>query len=186
MRGLRALLLVGYPLLVFAALHVVGPRWVALGIAAVLGARALLFARGPSREGAPRLLGPALLGAGLLLATFLLGDARALFLVPAIVNAVLLYAFGRTLFGGETLVESIARRQHPELSPERVRHCRSVTIVWCAFFVANGAISLWLALAGDPQLWALYTGGIAYLLMGLLFAGEFVVRAWRFPRNPAT
>jgi uncharacterized membrane protein len=101
-------------------------------------------------------------------------------------NASLLFVFGRTLFGGETLVETFARMQHPELSAERIRHCRTVTLVWCSFFLANGCVSLWLALAGDPQLWALYTGFIAYVLMGLLFAGEFVVRSWRFSGDGAT
>jgi uncharacterized membrane protein len=179
--------MVGYPLLVFSALEAFGPRWTALGIAGVFGVRAAVTGHLPSREQARRLLGPALLGAALLLATLWLDDARALLLVPAIVNAALLYAFGRTLFGGgETLIESFARRRRPELSEERIRHCRGVTIVWCFFFVANGGVSLWLALAGDRELWALYTGLIAYLLMGLLFAGEFVVRSWRFSRDQAT
>jgi uncharacterized membrane protein len=185
-RGLRALLGIAYPLLVFAALEVLPPRWIALAIGALFVLRLALSRRRPSPEQARRLLLPALLGGAVLLATLLLGDPRALFLVPALMNAAMLVAFGRTLFGGETLVETFARMQHGDLSPERVRHCRSVTIVWCVFFVGNGCVSLWLALAGDVQLWALYTGFIAYLLMGLLFAGEFVVRSWRFPRSPAT
>jgi uncharacterized membrane protein len=186
MRWLRGLLGLAYPLLVFAALEVLEPRWIALAIAALFALRLAVARRRPSAEQARRLLAPALLGGAVVLATLLFGDPRALFLVPALVNAALLVVFGRTLFGGETLVETFARMQHPDLSPERIRHCRTVTIVWCAFFVANGCVSLWLALAGDAQLWALYTGFIAYLLMGLLFAGEFVVRSWRFPRDPAT
>jgi uncharacterized membrane protein len=57
-----------------------------------------------------------------------------------------------------------------------------VTAVWCAFFVANGAISLELALAGSRASWALYTGVIAYVCLGALFAAEYVYRHWRFRR----
>jgi uncharacterized membrane protein len=186
MTWLRGALLVAYPLLVFAGLELIGPRGTAVAAALALGLRAVWPRRGAARAPLRRLLAPAAIAAAVLLATLLLDDPRALLLVPGLVNAGLLFVFGRTLFGGETLVESIARLQHPDLSQERVRHCRSVTIVWCLFFLGNGGVSLWLALHGDAQLWALYTGGIAYVLMGLLFAGEFAVRSWRFPRDPAT
>ena len=45
---------------------------------------------------------------------------------------------------------------------------------------------LWLALAGDLWSWALYTGLVAYVLMGILFAVEFVVRSWRFRNYQGT
>jgi uncharacterized membrane protein len=48
------------------------------------------------------------------------------------------------------------------------------------FFVVNGGLSLWFAIQADIWLWTLYTGLIAYLLMGVIFATEFVVRSWRF------
>jgi uncharacterized membrane protein len=55
-------------------------------------------------------------------------------------------------------------------------YARKVTAVWCGFFVVNGAIAGGLALWGTERTWALYTGGVAYVLMGLLFAGELAVR----------
>ena len=67
-----------------------------------------------------------------------------------------------------------------------VGYCRSVTLVWCAFFVFNGSVALWLALGPDPLLWALYTGMVSYLLIGLVFSIEFSVRAWRFGRHERT
>jgi hypothetical protein len=39
------------------------------------------------------------------------------------------------------------------------------------------------ALWASPATWTLYNGLIAYVMMGLLFAGEYVVR-WHFKRQP--
>ena len=48
------------------------------------------------------------------------------------------------------------------------------------FFLLNGLVSLGLALFAPLAIWTLYTGGIAYLLMGALFAGEYAIRKIRF------
>jgi uncharacterized membrane protein len=107
-------------------------------------------------------------------------DPRALLLVPVFVNLGLLFAFGRTLRGGPTLVERLARLRQPSLSAAQVSHCRTTTAVWCAFFAANAAICLALAWFAELRLWTLYTGVISYLLGAILFAAEWLVRSWRF------
>lgn len=61
-------------------------------------------------------------------------------------------------------------------------YCRKVTIVWCSFFVLNGSISAFTALHDfgaeelNDRIWSVYNGGISYILMGLLFTVEFIVR----------
>ena len=55
-------------------------------------------------------------------------------------------------------------------------YTRKVTQVWCGFFVLNGGLALGTALWASDATWALYNGLIAYGLMGVLFAGEWVVR----------
>jgi uncharacterized membrane protein len=45
------------------------------------------------------------------------------------------------------------------------------------FFGINGAIALATALWASAAFWSLYNGLIAYMLMGLLFAGEYLVRS---------
>ena len=35
-------------------------------------------------------------------------------------------------------------------------------------------------------MWTLYTGLVSYLLVGLLYSVEFVVRSWRFGRYGGT
>jgi uncharacterized membrane protein len=73
------------------------------------------------------------------------------------------------------MIERIARIREPNLPDAAVRYTRIVTEVWCLFFVLN-AVALYTALAADIEVWALYNGVIAYVLMGLLFAGEYLVR----------
>ena len=62
------------------------------------------------------------------------------------------------------------------LTDRAVRYTRRVTQLWCLFFIANALIISLLALYAPLAWWTLYTGLIAYLLMGLLFAGEWLVR----------
>jgi uncharacterized membrane protein len=107
-------------------------------------------------------------------------DPRALLLVPVFINLGLLFVFGRTLRGGQTIVERLARVREPVLSAAQVRHCRTTTALWCAFFSANAAVCAALAWVGPLWLWTLYTGVIAYVLMALLFGAEWLVRSWRF------
>ena len=107
-------------------------------------------------------------------------DPRALLLLPVFVNLGLLTVFGRTLRRGPTLVEQLALLRQPALSAAQVRHCRTTTAIWCAFFAANAAVCAALAWKAPLWLWTLYTGCISYVLMALLFGVEWLVRSWRF------
>ena len=180
MRWLRGLLAGVYPFVVFAGLHWLEPRRVALLLGALLAVRALAGWRGPSADALRRLAVPALLVAAVLGPTLATNDPGSLLFAPVWINAALLVAFARSLFGGPTLIETFARLRDPALSDAQVRHCRHFTIAWCVFFVVNAAVCTALALRGDLWLWTLYTGGISYLLIGALFAAELGVRYWRF------
>ena len=74
------------------------------------------------------------------------------------------------------LVERLARLRDPNLPPSGVRYTRVVTRVWCGFFIFNGSVALFTVLRGDMHLWTLWNGMIAYILMGTLMAGEWLVR----------
>src|SRR6185436_7648546 len=52
--------------------------------------------------------------------------------------------------------------------------------IWCLFFALNGSTALLLALAAPLAWWTLYNGLIAYLLIGALFATEWILRRRRF------
>lgn len=187
MRWLRGALAVAYPFLVFGALRQgLEPRFVALLVAGALALRAAARWRRPTAAEARRLLAPALLVALVLLPALVANDPRGLLFLPAAVSAALLVAFGRTLVWGPPLVETFARLAHSDLSAAELRYCRSVTALWCGFFALNGGVALLLALREDLLLWTLYTGLVSYLAIGLLFAAEFTVRAWRFGRYAGT
>ena len=102
-------------------------------------------------------------------------------LYPVLVNAALLAAFAWSLASPPSMVERMARLTEPDLPPEAIAYTRTVTQVWCGFFVVNGSIALGTALWATQAVWSLYNGVIAYVLMGLLFAGEYLVRI-RFKR----
>lgn len=95
---------------------------------------------------------------------------------PILVNGLMLLIFGWSLFSPPSLIERLARLQHPDLPPEGVIYTRRVTQVWCGFFIVNGALAWVTALWASLEVWSLYNGLIAYVLMGVLFAAEYLVR----------
>ena len=160
---------VAYPVLVYLAMGRFEPRWLALLLFALAVLRAL-----STRQ---RLWWVAAGGAGLLaLLATLFNEALPLKLYPALVNAVMLVMFATSLRFGPPLVERMARLQEPDLPPFAVAYTRCVTQVWCGFFVLNGGLALASALWASDQVWALYNGLLAYVMMGVVFAGEWCVR----------
>ena len=111
-----------------------------------------------------------------LIYTLLSGDSRNLMFYPVTVNATLLVAFLYSLRTGMPVIERLARLQDPNLPLAAVSYTRRVTWVWCGFFLFNGLAALYTTLYSSFELWAWYNGGVAYVLMGLLFAGEYLVR----------
>ncbi|MNT75762.1 hypothetical protein D3C72_2146860 [compost metagenome] len=89
---------------------------------------------------------------------------------------MMLAVFGASLRVGRPIVEQLARLRHPDLPPEGVRYTRNVTRVWCAFFALNGAIAAGLAAWAPWSWWVAYNGAASYGLMGLLIAGEWLLR----------
>ena len=95
-------------------------------------------------------------------------------LYPAVMVALALAAFSVSLFR-TPLVESIARRMGEDLDERGVAYCRTVTKAWTAFLAAHLAVTVATVFASQ-EVWAIYNGCIAYVLMGMLFAGEWIVR----------
>jgi uncharacterized membrane protein len=103
-------------------------------------------------------------------------------LYPVLVNGALLAMFAYSLLAPPTVVERLARLREPDLPAKAIAYTRRVTQMWCGFFVINGCAALLTALYASSALWWFYNGFIAYLLIGLLFAGEYCVRH-RFTRR---
>ena len=95
---------------------------------------------------------------------------------PVLINLAMLGVFASSLWRGQSLIERLARLTEPDLPESGVVYTRRVTQVWCGFFIVNGSIALWTALYASWANWTLYNGLIAYVLMGLLMAGEWILR----------
>lgn len=181
--GLAAVSAVAYPLAVYLGLTRLGAR--GAGLLLLVVALPMLIVRlrrartSAAREHLGVILRVPLAVLSVALLSALTDDARVILAFPVVVNAVLLSSFAGSL-ATVPLIERFARLRDPELSPDKVRYCRSVTKVWCVFFVVNGGIALYLALAGSLEAWAGYNGGMAYALMGMLGVFEYIVRKYRF------
>ncbi len=182
-RLLQGLIWLLYPLAIYFGLQFLQPRYLALLL--VLG----LLAR--RRRAAGQLLRElsridlTVLVALLALAgvTALTNSETLLRLYPAAMSLGMLVAFGLSLKYPPSMVERFARLEEPALPPDGVRYTRRVTQVWCVFFVCNGCIAGFTAVAASRDTWALYNGFIAYVLMGLLYAAEWLVRRRHLARR---
>ena len=95
---------------------------------------------------------------------------------PVIANAGMLLLFSWTLFFPPSFIERIARLQHPDLPLAGIIYTKKVTQAWCLFFILNGSLAFATTVWGSFELWSLYNGFIAYILMGILFIGEYLIR----------
>jgi uncharacterized membrane protein len=91
-------------------------------------------------------------------------------------SAIWFIAFAETLWNPPSMIERFARVLEPALDANGVAYTRVVTWIWLGYFTLNAGIALWTAMAGSPAQWAIYNGAICYVLAGLLFAGEWLVR----------
>jgi len=174
--------LVLYPLLMYIGESRLGVQGLAIGVIAVCVLRLAV-----SRFGAPSRDARAAFGIrelfliccgaiALALASIWRGSSSAMLYYPVLVNGVMLVAFAGSLFSPPTVVERIARLRDKDLPAQAIPYLRRVTAAWCVFFISNGAIALYTATASSFETWALYNGLIAYVLIGTMFAGEFLIR----------
>jgi uncharacterized membrane protein len=173
LEGLIGLVTIAYPFLVWYSLDHVQPRFVALTLAG-------LFLLRLSRRQFRQAMGiwPWILPACaiFLLAGALLNQSQWLLAYPVFVNLAFFSVFALSLAYPPPIIERLARLENPDLPAKGVAYTRTVTQIWCVFFVFNGSLSLITIWYGEVWLWSLYNGFIAYVLMGLLMAGEMLVR----------
>ena len=172
--GVAALVVAGalYPVLVYGGRALVPPlAFVAVALA-LIGARFAICSSPAARVWRLPLAAAAVL-VGVLAA---LDGALAAKAYPVALSLGTAAVFGVSLLRPPSLVERFARLQEPDLPPAGQAYCRTVTVVWTVWLVANAAVAGALALWGSDEAWALWTGLIAYIVMGLLFGGEVLIR----------
>lgn len=113
-------------------------------------------------------------------------DGTWLLVLPSATQGAFGLAFLRSL-SGVPLVEHFARMVKPELSPGELAHCRSWTRIWGGYLLVLAALGLGLARWAPLAVWTVYVGVVSYVLVGVLFAVEYLIRKIRFRdygRNP--
>lgn len=175
LNALALILTLAYPLAVYFGLQHFEPRV----FGALLGAVLLLRQWRTAHRFAASLAASEWLSvavfAGYSLTIVASNSEMLLLLYPAFVSLTLLAVFARSLRHPPTVIERIARLSEPDLPPAGMAYTRHVTQAWCGFFVFNAAISVATVFA-SREAWLLYNGFVAYLLMGAMFAGEWLLR----------
>lgn len=167
---LTAALTLVYPLAICFGHGNIEPRWLAGLLLLTVATRLPTLTLNPAARWSAA-------GALMLVALAVASNAMLpLKLYPVLVNAAMLAAFGLSLVSGPSMIERLARLREPDLPPAAVRYTRRVTQAWCLFFVINGLTALGTALFASEAVWSVYNGVIAYMLMGAMFGGEYLLR----------
>jgi uncharacterized membrane protein len=173
-------IMLGYPFLISAGVALGRPRLAVVIVGVALLISGALAWRSGFRGDALRRLAEVALMTVFVVVAAIVNEAHVFRLGPALANVAMLLSFGRTLRGGPSMVESIARVQRRDLPREVVVYCWRLTLVWCVFFGLNAGFIAWLAVYASLASWTLYTGLLGYLLAGGLFMAELVYRQRRF------
>ena len=187
-----------YPILVFTMLVIfkVDTKILSLSIIA-LAAAFFLSATGAKKtdtnektmmDWKPLLSSVLFLSAGLF--CFITGKEFFLKIYSVVISITMLFVFGSTLFMPPNIIFRFATLSDKSIKGSSYEqkvynYCRKVTIVWCCFFILNGTVSalttfseqiFGLSPEAARTVWAVYNGGISYVLMGTLFVVEFIIR----------
>jgi uncharacterized membrane protein len=171
-------LVLAYPLLTHAAIWLDEPRlqWLAL---TVLAATAIYDALKHKRLWAWLLL-PAL-SVMLYGLVRLGGGVYALFLPPVLLPAALLTLFARSLRSGSVpLITRFATAVRGSLPEDLARYTDSVTFWWSIAFAMLTASAIGFAVFASRELWSVMTNFVHYVLLGVLFLGEYLYRLKKF------
>lgn len=183
---LTTVLVVLYPIGIWFGLTNFSARTVSLWILAALVPVTVFRFRKARREDLWAVLRIPLLVSLVVGAGAVFDDRRFVLAMPVLINLTLLATFALSL-RGTPIIERFARMQEADgLDEGQIRHCRQVTKAWCVFFLLNATTAGILAShEGWIDAWAAYNGGIAYGLMGAMFAAEYILRQYRFRRYGA-
>ena len=121
---------------------------------------------------------------------FITGKEFFLKIYSVVISATMLFVFGSTLFMPPNIIFRFATLSDKSIKGSSFEdkvynYCQKVTIVWCCFFILNGSVAALTTFSDkifglSPEtarkVWAVYNGGISYVLMGTLFTVEFIIR----------
>ncbi len=166
-----------YPLLVYFGLQHFDVRAVAVFILVILAVR---FFLGKSisnvGQGLPQFRLVLAFGILLVIGTLVTNSEYGIKLYPALVSTGMLIIFASSLYWPPPIIERFARLMDKNFPDEAIPYTRKVTVAWCLFFIINALIALWTTFFASQEVWVAYNGLISYILIGVMFAGEFIIR----------
>ncbi len=164
---------ISYPFIVYFGLWFSSPKVIAFCLIALLLLR-LIWGKIVKKNDVELFV-----FAGAIVLIFVLlpvNEMLAIKIYPLTISFGLAVFFSYSIFRPPTIIERIARMMAPTLNERGVNYTRQVTKAWVIFFIVNGSISAWTAIYGNINVWVLYNGFISYILMGLFFSFEFLIR----------
>ncbi len=103
------------------------------------------------------------------------GKAQALLYYPALMNLTLSVLFAASVRNGDPILLRIVRARQIPMSKYGPAYLTRLTGLWSVFFFLNALVSLWTTTL-TLEAWTLYNGLVAYILVAVLFAVEFLFR----------
>lgn len=97
---------------------------------------------------------------------------------------LLAITFGSTLGRGDAdaLCSQVTRLMLPgPVDPIYMRYTWKVTLIWTAYFIASGAISVGLFFYGPIVVWSYFANLLTPVIVGLMFVIEYLVRVRVLP-----
>ncbi|MBD0785247.1 hypothetical protein HUO09_02780 [Vibrio sp. Y2-5] len=173
--GLSAIVLLAYPFAIYFGIDKFGLGILGAVLAVFFVLRIFTASRTKLKEFKQLAIISGLIGITLIVLGILFRSKGWLLFYPVAVNACMLMVFASSLKQPQTIIERLARLQEPDLPQSGVDYTRKVTQIWCLFFLFNGITALYTCFL-PIEIWTLYNGLISYLLIGALFAVEWVVR----------
>jgi len=178
---MRVLLFIAYPVLVHLAVVMHRPWLQCVAVACACAG----FVYAPLRSGSlPAWLGLVLFAAADFLLISLGDGAYTLYLPSIVIPALVLSAFAPSLLPGHVpLITRMAESIDGPLSPEQTRYTRAVTWVWTVALCLILLVTLSLLLLWSAEAWSVFANFLSYILLAVLFVGEYGYRRWRFPQH---
>ncbi len=179
-RGLSVLLFVlgiTYPFVIYFSMETLSPRILALIVVIVLGMRVFMMKEDHASKVKKGVLGSFFVGAlGLAGVMAWKGETSWIRWYPVLMSSMMASLFTLSLYNPPSMIERFARMGEKNLPEAAIPYLRKVTQVWILFLSLNAMVAAYTAKWGSWKLWTLYNGFIAYVLMGILLVGEFIVR----------
>jgi uncharacterized membrane protein len=172
------LLVCAWPLALHSAIQFASPHWsIAVNTTAIAMCLAI-WAIAASKRSA-RIAALAL--TALLAVIFAVAPQILLLAPPVLINGALAAVFAASLRPGrEPVIAVFARLEQGKLQPDLAQHARFITWLWTLLLAGIATTSLALAILASTQAWSMFTNVVSYVLIAILFVGEYLYRKVRF------